>query len=355
MPPWSSPRTALFSITFICSFLGVVNDAVLMPICKVNGMLNGTVLLPIRNISTSKIIYRIGWDFQPQNGIRFFIAEFQDGTLKRLNPNDRFGSRLELADETSLRIRNLEKKDSGLYTAQVTFILGETQEHLYHLKVYDPVQVPQILHQTVSNSSTRCNVTLECWLSEKARLNVSWRIGNDLRTLEGSSGWYQLSSDGWRLHVSMGSNATDSNFTCLVSNPADQKHISIDLLSICSLEGDEPIWKQWGLMVRLIVLSFLVGFCTIWNCRKKRKCFTRQADPPRPRVTTPEHLSYGNQNERNSPEINIYELLQENRTDGLQTEAQLCGPDDSLELMTQGPPASNKELVGSETRKSCGI
>nr|XP_060613981.1 SLAM family member 9-like isoform X2 [Anolis sagrei ordinatus] len=277
MPPWSSPRTALFSITFICSFLGVVNDTVQMPICKVNGMVNGTVVLPIRNISTSETLHRIEWDFQLQSGKRLNIGEFQDGTLKRLTPNDRFGSRVELANETSLRIQNLEKEDSGLYRSQVRFRSAETQEHFYHLKVYDPVPVPQVLHQMVSNSSTSCNVTLECWLSEKAGLSISWRIGNDLRTLEGSSGWYQLSSDGWRLHVSMGSNARDSNFTCLLS---DQKHISIDLLSVCSLEGNGPIWEQWGLMVRLIVLSFLVGFCTIWNCRKKRKCFTsRQADP----------------------------------------------------------------------------
>nr|XP_060613980.1 SLAM family member 9-like isoform X1 [Anolis sagrei ordinatus] len=308
MPPWSSPRTALFSITFICSFLGVVNDTVQMPICKVNGMVNGTVVLPIRNISTSETLHRIEWDFQLQSGKRLNIGEFQDGTLKRLTPNDRFGSRVELANETSLRIQNLEKEDSGLYRSQVRFRSAETQEHFYHLKVYDPVPVLQIRHQRTSTSSVCCNMTLECWLSKKAGLNVSWRIGNDLRTLEGNSGWYQLSFDGWRLHVSMASNATDSNFTCLVSNLVDQKHISIDLLSVCSLEGDGPIWEQWGLMVRLIVLSFLVGFCTIWNCRKKRKCFARQADPARPRVTTPEHLSYENQKERNPPEISNIEV-----------------------------------------------
>nr|XP_060614105.1 SLAM family member 8 [Anolis sagrei ordinatus] len=307
MPPWSSPRTALFSITFICSFLGAVNDSIQMPFHQVNGMLNGTVVLPIRNISTSETLHRIEWEFQLQSGTWLIIAEFQGGTLKRLTPNDRFGSRVELADETSLRIRNLEKEDSGFYRSLVKFRSAEIQEHFYHLKVYDPVPVPQVLHQTVSNSSTSCNVTLECWLSEKAGLSISWRIGNDLRTLEGSSGWYQLSSDGWRLHVSMGSNAADSSFTCLVSNPADQKKASFDLLSVCSLEGDGPIRNRWWLFVSIVVLLFLVGFCTIWNCRKKRKCFTRQADPSRPRVTTPEHLSYENQNERNPPEINNYE------------------------------------------------
>nr|XP_060613983.1 T-lymphocyte surface antigen Ly-9-like [Anolis sagrei ordinatus] len=271
-------------------------------------MLNGTVVLPIRNISTSKTLNRIVWDFQLQSGAWLIIAKFQDGALVRLNSSDRFGSRLELADEISLRIRNLEKEDSGFYTAWVMFRLAKVQAHLYHLEVYDPVPVLQIRHQRTSRSSVCCNVTLECWLSEKAGLNVSWRIGDDLRTLEGNSEWYQLSFDGWRLHVSMASNATDSNFTCLVSNLVDQKHISIDLLSVCSLEGDGPIRNRWWLFVSIVVLLFLVGFCTIWNCRKKRKCFTRQADPASPRVTTPEHLSYENQNERNSPEISNYEV-----------------------------------------------
>ncbi|XP_067328483.1 SLAM family member 9-like [Anolis sagrei] len=304
MPPWSSPRTALFSITFICSFLGAVNDPIQMPGYQVNGMLNGTVLLSIRNISTPETLHSIDWDFQLQSGTRLKIAEFRDGALVRGNHNDR----LELADETSLRIRNLEKEDSGLYTARVNFRSNEIQEHLYHLKVYDPVPVPQVLHQIVSNSSTSCNVTLECWLSEKAGLNVSWRIGNDLRTLEGSSGWYQLSSDGWRLHVSMRTSAKDSNFTCLVSNPADQKKASFDLLSVCPHEGDGALRARWLPLVIIAVFLFLAVFVTIGFRMKERKCFTsRQADPARPRVTTPEHLSYENQNERNSPEIGNYE------------------------------------------------
>ncbi|XP_062820893.1 SLAM family member 8 isoform X2 [Anolis carolinensis] len=165
----------------------------------------------------------------------------------------------------------------------------------------DYVPVPVIRHQRASSSSVICNVTLECWLSEKAGLNISWRIGDDLRTLKGSSDWYQLSSDGWHLHVSTWSNATDSNVTCLVSNPVDQKHISINLLSICSLEDDRPIRKRWFMI--LVVPVCLAVFVTIWICMKWRKQFTSGADPATPRKIIPEHLYYENQNERNSPEM----------------------------------------------------
>uniref|UniRef100_A0ACB8G878 Uncharacterized protein n=1 Tax=Sphaerodactylus townsendi TaxID=933632 RepID=A0ACB8G878_9SAUR len=54
------------------------------------------------------------------------------------------------------------------------------------------------------------------------------------------------------LHVSWRPDSLDSTFTCLLSNPADQKSASLDLASICRSEG-LGIW-QWKKRPRLRAL-----------------------------------------------------------------------------------------------------
>ncbi|KAL8184865.1 UNVERIFIED_CONTAM: hypothetical protein K2H54_031155 [Gekko kuhli] len=183
-----------------------------------------------------------------------------------------------MADKATLRIRALEKEDSGMFTARILFAPNEIHEQTFRLSVLEPVPDPQIRHQVTSRTAEGCNVTLQCLASDKGEFNVSWKKGNQLSDLEGRSDWYQLSDEGTELHLSWRLDSLDSTVTCLLSNPMDQKNASFDLLSICS-SGGHP-WMMWLLLPALPVL-FLVTALEFY--RQKKRSF--QGAVP---LTTPE-------------------------------------------------------------------
>ncbi|XP_054829676.1 T-lymphocyte surface antigen Ly-9-like [Eublepharis macularius] len=203
---------------------------------QVNGIRGGSVLLRV-SITSSQTVAKIEWKFQPQTGLTLVIAEFISGKLKRPNPRDRFGQRLEMADEATLRIVELEPGDRGVYKARVRLASAVVEEHSFHCTVHEPLPEPQIRHRLVSRTADACNVTLQCPVSEKGGINVSWRRGKQLLALEAGSDWYWLSAADTDLHLSWRPSSSDSIFTCLLSNPADQRSVSVDLLSICQSEG----------------------------------------------------------------------------------------------------------------------
>uniref|UniRef100_A0ACB8G6E0 Uncharacterized protein n=1 Tax=Sphaerodactylus townsendi TaxID=933632 RepID=A0ACB8G6E0_9SAUR len=236
---------------------------------QVSGIQGGSVLLPIILTSSEKVD-RIEWKFQPQTGLDLGIAEFTGGKLKRLNPGNRFGQRLERADEATLRITELELGDSGLYVAQVRLASAVVEEHSFTCWVYgkewlsrdqdrhwvpctvasscrtetsflfstEPVPEPQIFHRLVSRTAEVCNVTLKCLGSERGGIKVSWKRGNQPGVLEEVPGSDRLSANSTDLHVSWQPDSMDSTFTCLLSNSINQKSASLDLASICRSEGE---------------------------------------------------------------------------------------------------------------------
>ncbi|XP_042296929.1 uncharacterized protein LOC121916175 [Sceloporus undulatus] len=273
LPQRPQRTTFLICATFFCSFLGALSHLVQLPPVQVFGTLRKSILLSVNNISVSEKLITVEWDFQPQNGKRLIIAEIREGKRERPNPKDRFGPRLELENETTLRIRNLEEEDSGTYWARVRFHPVKIQLHTFDLMVYNPVPEPWILlFQEASNSSSKCNVTLRCLVSEKGGLNVSWRIGDAIEPLEGGLDWHQLSSEGWSLHLSNLSNPMDSRVTCLVSNPADRKSASIDLTGTCSFQGgrERHLWLVFPIVTMIAIVFALAAGFWIWKKRKEQ-------------------------------------------------------------------------------------
>ncbi|XP_032992136.1 SLAM family member 9-like [Lacerta agilis] len=202
---------------------------------KLNGILGGSVLLPV-SIPPVETVKTIEWDFQGENGLIFQLAELREGRLQRPNPRDRFGPRLEMANETTLRIKDLEMGDSGIYSIRVRFISKKYADYTFHLSVYEPVPEPKILSRVVSNSPDGCNVTLQCQVPGKRGFNISWKRGGAFRDIEDGSKSYHLSGNGKDLHLFWKLNSSDPNITCLVTNPVDQNSISSSLLDICQTE-----------------------------------------------------------------------------------------------------------------------
>ncbi|CAI5798630.1 SLAM family member 8-like isoform X2 [Podarcis lilfordi] len=254
--------------------LGTLSHAVGNPTHQLKGILGGSVLFPA-SVSQGKTVQKIEWDFRPQRrGLGYWLGEFSHGKLEHPSPTGRFGQRLDMVDETTLRLKDLELDDSGIYNTRFWFTKTLFQEQRFSLTVYEPVPTPQIDHQVESKTPGGCNVTLRCHTPGREDLSISWETGGPHRALGKSVNQYQVSDNGRELRVSFWNTSFDSKFTCLVSNPVDRKRASFDLLNICqSDEGGQFGPSSWSpLLISSVILLpvIMVMVMVNWVCWKIR-------------------------------------------------------------------------------------
>ncbi|XP_040859245.1 SLAM family member 5-like [Ochotona curzoniae] len=164
---------------------------------------------------------------------------------------------------------------NGLYTAEVKFKSGQSQEKTFRLCVYEPVPFPQI--QTYSSSSTSgwCNVTFECDTGGYTEdLTVSW-MSNDL----GQNGTLGPTPHSKNLSLSLPIDRWNGYLSCVVSNPVDQKNATLDLRGICPQKELKShgqnhfiLWQviRGALLVALLILfAGLYFWKTRWGKKKE--------------------------------------------------------------------------------------
>uniref|UniRef100_A0ACB8G6P3 Uncharacterized protein n=1 Tax=Sphaerodactylus townsendi TaxID=933632 RepID=A0ACB8G6P3_9SAUR len=233
------------------------------PPVQVNGILGGSASFPLK-LPATQTVARIEWTLRAGSDPEVVIAELKDGKLELQNTRERFRQRLEMADGTTLRIRALEKKDNSTLEVRVVFTSREVLRQTFHLSIFEPVPDPEIRPHLVSRTAEVCNVTLHCLASEKRGIEVSWKRGNS----SDQPGVPEEGSD-TDLHVSWRPNSLDSTFTCLLSNPADQKSASLDLASICRSEDDGRPVYVW--ILGLVPFLILVAGVGIWLWKKRSR------------------------------------------------------------------------------------
>nr|XP_028565442.1 SLAM family member 7-like [Podarcis muralis] len=252
-----------------------LSHAVGNPTHQLKGMLGGSILFPA-NVSQGITVQKMEWDFRPQRrDLGYWLGEFSHWNRDHPSPTGRFGQRLDRVNETTLRLKDLELDDGGIYNTRIWFTKTQFQEHRFKLTVYEPVPTPHIDHQVESKTPGGCNVTLRCHTPGREDLSISWEAGNPHRALGKSVTQYQVSHNGRELRVSFWNSSFDSNFTCLVSNPIDQNRASFDLHNICqSDEGGQfgPLSWSTSLITALIVLQWIMVMWTLmyWKRRKGR-------------------------------------------------------------------------------------
>ncbi|XP_074794355.1 CD48 antigen-like isoform X3 [Natator depressus] len=281
---------------------GIIIGQELTPNWQVNGALGGSVVLSV-DLSPGKKVKKIEWSFSAGTGETIQLAEFNGEKFERPDPSDRFQQRLEMY-ETSLRIKALELGDSGVYEARVKIVPATLEEQAFLLTVYEPVPEPEIKSHSVSSTADGCNVTLQCQVSGREEVNLSWTRGNPPRGL-GDSERYQLSPDGRTLRLSLQPNPPNSTFTCTASNPVDQKSISLDLQSICQSGDTGTDTDMWmgPLCVGLIVVTAACVGMWLWKKRRK-KPVGRAAVPTVPDEECPSEPHYAEIKRRSPPEGN---------------------------------------------------
>ncbi|XP_037227021.1 uncharacterized protein LOC119140079 [Falco rusticolus] len=99
---------------------------------QVNGVLGGSVVLSPA-LPPNKTVKEIEWSFSA--GATIQVAELGPGGFERPDPRDRFKDRLEMFNQTALRIVALERGDSGVYGARIKLHPALVEDQFFNLSV----------------------------------------------------------------------------------------------------------------------------------------------------------------------------------------------------------------------------
>ncbi|XP_067169529.1 SLAM family member 9 [Apteryx mantelli] len=241
-------RAWLIRAAFLAAALRFAAQAGVRP-HQVNGVLGGSVLLSVALPPTARV-KEIDWSFSAGAGATIQVAEFSPGRFERPDPGDRFKQRLEKFNETSLRIRALEPGDSGIYGARIKLQLAVVEDQSFNLSVYEPLPAPEIRSWLLSETPTRCNVSLQCRVPSGTRGTVTWlnprRDQRDLRVHPAGGGM---------LSVEVQPGCVNTTLTCSVRSAVEERRGSIDLLNVCWSGGEGIRLSCWTAMAAAILLG----------------------------------------------------------------------------------------------------
>ncbi|XP_074931336.1 SLAM family member 5-like [Phalacrocorax aristotelis] len=264
---------------------------------QVNGVLGGSVLLS-PTLPPNKKVKEIEWSFSSGAGTTIQVAEFGPSGFKRPDPKDRFKERLEMFSETALKIRALERGDSGVYGARIILHPALVEDQSFSLSVYGPVQAPEIQHQLLSSSTQGCNVSLQCRVPDGSGAEAAWQLGSSLW-----AEWGELREDKRTLLLAVPATAFNSCYTCVARNPIWERNVSICLDTLCQ-QQEKHSWLRWYVCLVLLGMTLVVLLSITWCWRKKRKkkAAERATTAPLPSEDAPMEPQYAKIQIRTPPE-----------------------------------------------------
>ncbi|XP_069734490.1 SLAM family member 8-like [Phaenicophaeus curvirostris] len=271
----------------------------------VNGALGGSVLLAPA-LPPNKTVKKIEWTFSDGTGNTIQVAEFGAGGFKRPDPKDRFKDRLEMFNKTMLKIRALERGDTGVYGARIKLHPALVEDQSFNLSVYGPVPVPEIQAQHLSMSTQGCNLTLRCWVPAGTGAEATWQLSSILGTP-----WGQLCWDKQTLCLSVPTSAFNSSYTCLAHNPLEEQNVTVRVDTLCR-HLDRGGWWRWHVCWMVVALGAgaLLGLLWLWRKKRRKKTDKGAALTPLSSEEAPPELLYaeiqsrpGGQERRNPPTI----------------------------------------------------
>ncbi|XP_034063775.1 SLAM family member 7-like [Gymnodraco acuticeps] len=118
-----------------------------------------------------------------------FVWKCNESSIVRLNSKDKkvsanYTGRLEFPENNySVKLKNLQEADSGVYSAEVT---KESTEEVtkYNVKVQDRASLPLLTVSSVSRNSSSCSFTVTC-SSQDSHINSTFTCDNQTCSQEG--------------------------------------------------------------------------------------------------------------------------------------------------------------------------
>uniref|UniRef100_A0A4W6BMV3 Immunoglobulin domain-containing protein n=1 Tax=Lates calcarifer TaxID=8187 RepID=A0A4W6BMV3_LATCA len=142
-----------------------------------------------------------------------------------LTVSEAYTRRVESIGKTySVKLKNLQDSDSGVYTARVIKTQGEQTVAEYNVTVQDPVAPVELTVNSVSNSSDSCNLTVTCSTQDSHHISSTLRCDNQTCSQEGGER-SKVTTSGVFLHVYLVNDSIICNYSNQVSWTSSAKMI----------------------------------------------------------------------------------------------------------------------------------
>uniref|UniRef100_A0A8C4GRW2 Immunoglobulin V-set domain-containing protein n=1 Tax=Dicentrarchus labrax TaxID=13489 RepID=A0A8C4GRW2_DICLA len=163
------------------------------------------VLLNVMKADVVQDVFSVVWTFNKKD----VLVTFLPGREPTVSPA--YTGRVEFSEnDYSLKVKNLQEADSGVYTARVIRDIEEQTE--YNVTVQDAVSPVNLKVDSVSRSSDSCNLTVTC-STQDSHINSTFRC--DTKTCSQEVGEQsEVTTSGASLHVYL----VDGSIICNHSN-----------------------------------------------------------------------------------------------------------------------------------------
>ncbi|XP_075699561.1 SLAM family member 8 [Rhinoderma darwinii] len=184
------------------------------------------------------------------------VASFSRGSFDTTYQSCFYG-RVQLLQNFTLVILNLELKDTGIFTCQMVDTNGHMSLHRFHLTVYEVVVKPEVQVYT-SRGTMDCSVFLACNTSTGSNVTYSWMTdtGQGLplnRT-------YTLHDDRRLLKVLLTPSDQEVSITCIVKNLVSHEKTIIAPWSHCFVKQGTDVGFSSGKVFLFIGIFLVVTF-----------------------------------------------------------------------------------------------
>ncbi|KAE8290579.1 hypothetical protein D5F01_LYC10165 [Larimichthys crocea] len=212
------------------------------------------------------------WNF---NKKAVLVRFFPDGKPK---VSDAYTGRVETSvKKFSVKLKNLQEADSGVYTARV---IGEVQQTLdgYNVTVQAPVSPVGLTVDSVSSSSDSCNLTVTCSTQDS---HISSTLRCDTQTCSQEGGERsEVTTSGASLHVYL----ENDSIICNHSNQVSWTKNMMEIQDFCpqhvGSSAVTPVFVKKGddLLLNVTEDGDLDDFVVVWNFNKKAVLNLQEAD-----------------------------------------------------------------------------
>ncbi|KAL7387734.1 hypothetical protein ABVT39_028332 [Epinephelus coioides] len=207
------------------------------------------VLLSITRADELEEVIVFSWKFNEKD----VLVTFVPNNTPKVFP--KYAERIEFSVENySMKLKNLQKTDSGVYTARATKISQEVKVAEYKVTVQDPVSPVDLTVNSVSNSPDSCNVTVTC-RAQDSHISSTFRCDTQTCSQEGGE-QSKITTSGASLKVYLECN---SSIVCNHSNQVSWAKNKEIIEHLCPRHADSESLSP-GISVCLVkTVVFSVG------------------------------------------------------------------------------------------------
>ncbi|KAL3055510.1 hypothetical protein OYC64_018225 [Pagothenia borchgrevinki] len=174
-----------------------------------------------------------------------------------------YAERIELAvNNVSVKLKNLQEADSGVYTAVVTKLSGDvTEAAKYKIIVQDRASLPLLTVDSVSSNSSSCSFTVTC-SSQDSHINSTFTCENQTCRQEGGEQSEGIPDTFLQVHQSSGS------IICNHSNHVSWTNDTKTINDVCH----DPVPIILGVCIPILILAIIGAIigAVHWCLRTRR-------------------------------------------------------------------------------------